>query len=101
MVTPHFLLKQKGDSYKHRPDWIENRMLAFSAVFAIDICAYAVMSNNLHLVLRVKDASEISKISLNTVSTLIEDAGKIQLSTLRNNTGSERVTKFPVLRLNV
>ena len=42
-----------GQSYEHRRDWIEARLLALAAVFAIDICAYAVMSNHLHVVLRV------------------------------------------------
>jgi len=40
-------------SYEHRRDWIESRILSFSKVFAIDICAYAVMSNHYHLVLRL------------------------------------------------
>jgi REP element-mobilizing transposase RayT len=42
-----------GKSYEHRRDWVEARLLELAAVFAIDLCAYAVMSNHLHLVLRV------------------------------------------------
>ncbi|WP_025820171.1 hypothetical protein [Shewanella marina] len=42
-----------GQSYEYRRDWIEERLLLLSQVFSIDICAYAVMSNHLHVVLKV------------------------------------------------
>jgi REP element-mobilizing transposase RayT len=42
-----------GQSYEHRRAWIEERMLSLSQVFALDICAYAVMSNHYHVVLHV------------------------------------------------
>lgn len=42
-----------GMNYEHRRGWIEERMLALSNIFAIDIAAYAVMSNHYHIVLRV------------------------------------------------
>lgn len=42
-----------GQSYEHRKTWVEQRMLRLSRYFAIDICAYAVMSNHTHLVLKV------------------------------------------------
>ena len=42
-----------GQSYEHRRGWVEDRLLFLSSVFAIDICAYAVMSNHVHLVLHV------------------------------------------------
>jgi hypothetical protein len=45
--------KYTGQSYEHRRDWVESRILELANVFAIDVSAYAVMLNHLHLVLRV------------------------------------------------
>jgi REP element-mobilizing transposase RayT len=42
-----------GQDYSHRKAWVVDRLAALTEVFAIDICAYAVMSNHYHLVLRV------------------------------------------------
>ncbi|MEW8071326.1 MAG: hypothetical protein AB2826_12965 [Candidatus Thiodiazotropha sp.] len=42
-----------GKSYEHRRQWIVDRMKQLSDVFAIDICAYAVMSNHYHVILHV------------------------------------------------
>jgi hypothetical protein len=40
--------------YEHRKEWIRERLEELAAVFAIDICGYAVKSNHIHLVLRVR-----------------------------------------------
>ena len=42
-----------GKSYEHRKVWVIERLKELADVFAIDICAYAVMSNHYHLLLRV------------------------------------------------
>jgi REP element-mobilizing transposase RayT len=42
-----------GQSYEHRRAWVEARLLYLSTVYAIDICAYAVMSNHVHVVVHV------------------------------------------------
>ena len=44
---------ETGRSYEHRREWVESQLLKLGEVFAIDIAAYAVMSNHLHLVLRI------------------------------------------------
>lgn len=36
-----------GKSFEHRRAWVEDKLLDLSQVFAIDICAYAVMNNEL------------------------------------------------------
>ena len=48
--------KHSGQSYEHRRGWVEERLLFLSTVFAIDICAYAVMNNHTHVVLCVDKA---------------------------------------------
>jgi REP element-mobilizing transposase RayT len=42
-----------GQNYEHRREWIEQTMLKLASVFAVDIAAFAVMSNHYHLVVRV------------------------------------------------
>ena len=45
--------QETGVSFEHRRAWIEQRLFQLAQVFAIDICAHAVMHNHLHLVLHV------------------------------------------------
>src|ERR1041385_413337 len=52
-----------GKSFEHRRQWIQDRMRFLAGVFGIDVLAFAVMSNHLHVVLRnrpdvVKDWSD-------------------------------------------
>ena len=45
-----------GRNYEHRRQWVEDRLMLLAEVFAIDICAYAVMSNHVHVVLHINAA---------------------------------------------
>lgn len=40
-------------NFDHRKQWMLDRIKLLSSVFAIDVCAYAIMSNHFHLVLHV------------------------------------------------
>lgn len=42
-----------GINYEHRRQWIEDRLLKLATIFAIDIAAFAVMSNHYHVVLHI------------------------------------------------
>src|SRR5688572_5374000 len=42
-----------GRDYSHRKRWVLERLTHLSAIFTIDICAYAVISNHYHLVVHV------------------------------------------------
>ncbi|MBO1518620.1 transposase [Oceanisphaera pacifica] len=45
-------------SFEHRREWLEKRIIYLSKTFSIDVAAYAVMSNHLHLVLHI-DAEKV------------------------------------------
>jgi REP-associated tyrosine transposase len=54
------LTVQQGGDFEHRKQWIVMRMKQLASVFCMDVCAYAVMSNHYHVVLRVDTEEAIA-----------------------------------------
>lgn len=54
--------------YSHRKAWVLQRLRYLADVFSIDLCAYAIMSNHYHLVLRV-DSTRMSRLSHDEIVT--------------------------------
>jgi REP element-mobilizing transposase RayT len=52
--------EHSGNDYEHRRGWIEQRIKTLSTVYALDICAYAAMSNHYHVVLHINAAKAIA-----------------------------------------
>lgn len=42
-----------GFNFEHRRQWIVDRIKLLSSVFAIELCAYAILHNHYHIVIRV------------------------------------------------
>ncbi|MDN3679932.1 transposase [Vibrio tapetis subsp. quintayensis] len=76
-----------GKSYHHRRDWIEKKMYALSAIYCIDICSYAIMSNHYHLVVHV-DKNEAKQLSLSDVVMRWEKAHKLPVIIARWQEGT-------------
>ncbi len=42
-----------GQNFDHRKQWLVSRIRFLSSIYAIDVCAYAVMSNHYHVILHI------------------------------------------------
>lgn len=42
-----------GRSFEHRKAWVGEKLAALGEIFAVRICAYAILSNHFHVVLRI------------------------------------------------
>jgi putative transposase len=51
--------KFTGRSYEHRREWIVEKLKQLEEVFSISICAYAVMHNHTHTVLKIDRESAL------------------------------------------
>ena len=46
-----------GDQYEHRKAWIEDRMRLVASCFAAEVAGFAVMSNHVHVVVKMDRAT--------------------------------------------
>ncbi|WP_286815515.1 transposase [Marinobacter sp. UBA3607] len=67
-----------GRCYEHRRGWIEERIRLLASVFAVDVAAYAVMSNHYHLVVKLSP-DEVEPWSMDGV--LVEPEQPLQRAT--------------------
>ncbi len=43
-----------GRDYSHRKEWLVNRLRHLASIFGIDVCAYSVMENHYHTIVRTR-----------------------------------------------
>ena len=55
-----------GKDYEHRRQWIVDRLFELAEIFAIDVVAYAVLSNHYHTILQVS-AEQAAEWSMDEV----------------------------------
>lgn len=82
--------------YSHRKSWIVDRLKFLASIFAIKICAYAIMSNHYHVVLYVDDRSAKAwsdeEIAQRWCSIFPKDAKENQHLSLKIKLWRERLT---------
>ena len=71
-----------GESFEHRRQWVEERILELGTIFSLGVYAYAVMSNHLHLVVRLDPATASAwspeEVARRWVTLFpVRDAGKV------------------------
>ena len=75
-----------GQSFEHRRGWIEDKLLELGRIFALDIAAYAVMSNHYHVVLHI-DKVQAEGLTRKQVITLWHQLFKGNLLSQRYEKG--------------
>ena len=80
-------------NFDHRKLWLVEKVKELAAAFAIDVCAYAIMSNHYHLVLYVNETAAAGWTDDEVVKrwTRVFTHSQALLATLENNPGSTAV----------
>ncbi|MCI5107971.1 MAG: hypothetical protein MRY76_14785 [Pseudomonadales bacterium] len=84
-----------GKNFDHRKRWLVERIKQLASYYAIDICAYAVMSNHYHLVLHVDQNSAAQWSDEEVIrrwTSVFPGNGKL-IETLRKNARSKAARK--------
>lgn len=86
---------QTGRNFDHRKRWLVERIKSLSAVFAVDVCAYAIMSNHYHLVLyvNVQKASDWDDAEVIRRWTSLFPGSATLVETLQKNQRSKTVLR--------
>ena len=80
-----------GIDYEHRRAWIADRMKELSSIFGMEVFAYAVMSNHLHMVVRNRpDLAKVWRIA-GHVDLIMARAREKGQHWLRGRSGSEQL----------
>jgi putative transposase len=74
--------------YSHRKAWLVNRLRQLAGIFAVEVCAYAVMENHYHVILRTRPHIA-ARWSDQEVATR-------WLTLFPRNSGMRRIAKLPV-----
>lgn len=52
--------RETGQSYEHRRKWVEDKLKSLPSIFAINLCAYAIMHNHCHIVLHIDNKQSLN-----------------------------------------
>ena len=82
-------------NFDHRRQWFIDRMKLLTEHFTIGVCAYAVMSNHCHLVLKVnlKQSLKLTKKEVITRWIKIYPSGRTMLKDCLNGAASDKQIK--------
>jgi len=52
--------RHTGYNFEHRRQWIVDRIKVVCSLFAVDLCAYAIMNNHYHIVVKINTAQAVA-----------------------------------------
>jgi len=64
-----------GKSYEHRKQWVADKLSELAKIFAIDVCAYAIMSSHTHNAVDLSISNSLGFILLPFIYWFSRDSG--------------------------